>query len=232
MIALDSLRGLIVSVQAAADSSLAPSQVITALALAAQAGGAVAVRVEGAANVHAVKAALHVPVVGLIKRSYAGFEPYITPTLAEVEELLGARADVIAFDATLRARPQGATTKQLVERIASGGALAMADCATREDALAAHKLGVPILATTLCGYTKETSGASLPAIDLVREMCGADNFVVCEGGVHSPADVTAARDAGADAIVVGTAITNIAWVTAQFAAPLRAHARTDATAVK
>ena len=232
MIELDKLRGLIVSVQAASDSPLAPTEMITALAVAAQAGGAVAVRIEGATNVRAVKAALHGPVVGLIKRSYAGFEPYITPTLGDVEELLDAGADVIAFDATLRARPHGATVKQLVERIASGGAMAMADCATRGDALAAHKLGVPILATTLCGYTKETSGASLPAVELVRVLRQFGGFVVCEGGVRSPADVAAARDAGADAIVVGTAITNIAWVTAQFAAPLRARARTDATAVK
>ncbi|MBV9148311.1 MAG: putative N-acetylmannosamine-6-phosphate 2-epimerase [Candidatus Eremiobacteraeota bacterium] len=232
MIELDMLRGLVVSVQADSDSPLASTEMITALALAAQAGGAVGVRIESAKNVRAVKAALSVPVIGLIKRSYAGFEPYITPTLGEVEELLDAGADVIAFDATLRARPQGATTKQLVGRIASGGAIAMADCATREDALAAHALDIPLLATTLCGYTKETSGASLPAIDLVRALDKFGGFVICEGGVRSPADVAAARDAGADAIVVGTAITNIAWVTAQLAAPLHACARTDATAVK
>lgn len=229
---LDRLRGLIVSVQAPPDSPLAPTEMITALALAAQTGGASAVRIESATNVRAAKAALHLPIIGLIKRAHAGFEPYITSTTAEVDELIDAGADVIAFDATLRARPDGVTTNQLCEHIQRGGATPMADCSNEEDAVAARELGVPIIATTLHGYTKETSGASLPAIDLVRTMRGYGGFVVCEGGVHRPADVAAAHDAGADAIVVGTAITNVVWVTAQFAAPLRARTRTDATAVK
>ena len=229
---LDRLRGLIVSVQAPPDSSLAPTEIITAFAVAAQAGGASAVRIESAANVRAAKAALRVPVIGLIKRAYAGFEPYITSTVAEVEELIAAGADVIAFDATLRPRPGGVTTQQLSERIQRGGATPMADCSNEEDVLAAREVGVSIIATTLRGYTKETSGASLPATDLVRTMRGYGGFVICEGGVRSPTDVAAAHDAGADAIVVGTAITNIIWVTAQFAAPLHARTRTDATAVK
>jgi len=229
---LKRLRGLIVSVQAAADSPLAPTEVITALARAAEDGGAVAVRIENADNVRAVKTNVGVPVIGLIKRFYAGVEPYITATLAEVDELLAAGADVIAFDATLRQRPNGVTTQHIVDRITNGGALAMADCSTEEDGLAAHRLGVPIVATTLRGYTTETATARLPAIDLVRALRRHAEFVVCEGGVRDPADVRAAADAGADAIVVGTAITNIAAVTARFAAALQTRTRTDATAVK
>ncbi|MBV9276983.1 MAG: putative N-acetylmannosamine-6-phosphate 2-epimerase [Candidatus Eremiobacteraeota bacterium] len=229
---LERLRGLIVSVQAAKESALSPSAVITALACAAEDGGAVAVRIESADNVRAVKAKVGVPVIGLIKRSYIGFEPYITPTLAEVEELLAAGADIVAFDATLRERPQKTEMYKIVERITVAGALAMADCSTEADALSAQRLGVPILATTLCGYTKETAGARLPAIDLVRALRRFGEFVVCEGGVGDPADVRAAADAGADAIVVGTAITNIAAVTSRFAASLQMRTRTDATAVK
>lgn len=232
MIALERFRGLIVSVQAAPDSPLAPVDTIVAMARAAEAGGAVALRIESARNVRAVKARCAAPVIGLVKRSYPGFEPYITPTLAEVEELLSAGADAIAFDATLRERPQGATTAQLVARIKRGGAFAMADCSTEKDARAAHRLEVPILATTLCGYTKETDGAALPAIGLVRGIRDFGQFVVCEGGVRDPSDVRAASDAGADAIVVGTAITNVAAVTARFTAALPSHTRTDATAVK
>ena len=231
MIQMDRLRGLIVSVQAAANSPLAPVEVITAMARAAEEGGAVALRIEGCKNVAAVKAAVRVPVIGLIKRSYAQFEPYITPTVAEVEQLLAAAADIIAFDATLRSRPAATTVEQLVDRIKRGGAVPMADCSTQDDAFAAQRLGAPILATTLCGYTMETAGMKLPAIQLVRALCGCGALVVCEGGVRDASDVRAARDAGADAIVVGTAITNIASVTAQFAAPLHAHTRTDATAV-
>jgi N-acylglucosamine-6-phosphate 2-epimerase len=41
-------------------------------------------------------------------------------------------------------------------------------------------------------------------------------FTVCEGGVGSPADVAAAFAAGAQAVVVGTAITNIDVLVTRF----------------
>jgi N-acylglucosamine-6-phosphate 2-epimerase len=232
MIALDRLRGLIVSVQANANSPLARPDIIAALAECAQAGGAVAVRIEGTSNVRATKAALSVPVIGLIKRAYDAFEPYITPTLREVEELLAAGADVIALDATSRPRPAGATLEHLADGIRRAGAVAMGDCATEADGVAACALGIPIVATTLRGYTKETQGTTLPALGLVRKFCELGAFVICEGGIHTSASAQAALDAGADAIVVGTAITDVTWVTARFAAVLRKHTRTDASAVK
>jgi len=233
MIALEGLRGgLIVSVQARADSALAHPQMIAALAQCAQAGGAVAVRIEGTANLRAVKAALSVPAIGLIKRAYSGFEPYITPTTDEIDELLEAGADIIAFDATARQRPDGSTVERLADRIRRGGATPMADCATAGDGIAACALGIPIVATTLCGYTKESGGASLPALDLVRTFAELGAFVICEGGIHTPQSARMAVDAGADAIVVGTAITDIEWVTARFDLAVRERTRTDASAVK
>ena len=50
------------------------------------------------------------PIVGLIKREYSGFEPYITPTLAEVASVVESGAEIVAFDATPRARPGGVAT--------------------------------------------------------------------------------------------------------------------------
>lgn len=233
MTALEEMRGgLIVSVQARSDSPLADPATIAALARCAQAGGAVAVRIEGIRNLRAVKAVVSVPTIGLIKRAYTGFEPYITPTQREVGELLESGADIIAFDATARRRPAGATVESLVEAIRGMGAIAMADCATAADGVAACALGVPIVATTLCGYTKETTGASLPALDLVRKLDALGAFVICEGGIRTPQSARAALDAGSDAVVVGTAITDIEWVTARFSAALREHTRTDAPAVK
>jgi N-acylglucosamine-6-phosphate 2-epimerase len=85
----------------------------------------------------------------------------------------------------------------------------MADCADTADGHAAIAAGAPIVATTLCGYTSATRGAALPAIDLLAAWQGQGAFVICEGGVASPHDVRAALSAGADAVVVGTAITNI-----------------------
>lgn len=233
MIALEQMRGgLIVSVQARAHSPLADPSTIAALARCAQAGGAVAVRIEGTLNVRAVKAVLSVPTIGLIKRTYSDFEPYITPTQREVGELVESGADIIAFDATARRRPAGATVESLAECIRREGAIAMADCATAADGVAACALGISIVATTLCGYTKETTGASLPALDLVRKLDALGAFVICEGGIRTPRSARAALDAGSDAIVVGTAITDIEWVTARFSAALRERTRTGASAVK
>jgi N-acylglucosamine-6-phosphate 2-epimerase len=218
---LDELRGgLIVSVQAWPGSALDDPHVIAAMARAAQEGDAVGVRVQGVANLRAVRGRVQVPIVGLIKREYPGYEPYITPTLEEVTAIAGAGADLIAFDATGRKRPGDARLETLVAAIHAAGRLAVADCATLEEGRTAARLGADVVATTLCGYTSETAGTPLPALELVaalRQALGDTGFVVCEGGVHSPDQVRAALDAGADAVVVGTAITNVDWLVREFA---------------
>jgi N-acylglucosamine-6-phosphate 2-epimerase len=220
---LDELRGgLIVSVQAWPGSALDDPHVIAAMARAAQEGDAVGVRVQGAANLRAVRARVQVPIVGLIKRHYSGYEPYITPTVEEVTEIAGAGADIVAFDATARPRPGNARAEALIEAIHAAGLLAMADCATLEEGRTAVDFGADVVATTLCGYTSETAGSVLPALGLVsalRRAAGANGsgFIVCEGGVHSPDQLRAALDAGADAVVVGTAITNVDWLVREFA---------------
>ena len=215
---LDRLRGgLIVSVQAWKGSALDDPGVIAALARAAQDGGAVAVRVAGETHLSAVRKRVEIPIVGLVKREYEGYAPYITPTLDEVDAVVASGAQIVAFDATSRARPAGATIAAILDAIASAGRLAMADCATAADAERAVALGAPIVATTLCGYTPETAGQPLPAIGLVRELAALDAFVVCEGGVTAPSELRNALDAGADAVVVGTAITNVDWLVRRFA---------------
>jgi N-acylglucosamine-6-phosphate 2-epimerase len=215
---LERLRGgLIVSVQAWSGSAMDDPYVIAAMARTAASNGAVGLRIQGVTNIEAVRAKTGVPIVGLIKREYPGFEPYITPTLDEVRSIIAAGADIVAFDATARPRPGGATVASLVQAIAGAGCVAMADCATVEDGVAAREAGAEILATTLCGYTPATQGSALPSLDLVRELAAMGRFAVCEGGVSRPNQVRAALDAGADAVVVGTAITNLDWLVREFA---------------
>lgn len=219
---LDRLRGgLVVSVQAPAGSPLDDPGAIAAMAAAAVAAGAAGLRVAGAAHLHAVRERLRVPVIGIVKRAYDGFEPYITPTLREAGEILKEGAEIVAFDATDRPRPDGATLDALIGAIHAGGALAMADCSCAADATAAAQAGADILATTLCGYTPQTKGALLPALGLVAHLRELKAFTICEGGIASPQDAQAAMAAGADAIVVGTAITGVESLTARFAAALR-----------
>lgn len=209
--------GLIVSVQAAVGSPLDDPSVIAAMAAAAQLGGAVGVRIEGVADLLAVRARVALPAIGLIKRQYPGFQPYITPTLDEVRAIAQTGAEIVAFDATGRPRPDGASDADVVAAIARAGCVAMADCATLADARRAVAAGVQIVATTLCGYTAETAGRPLPALDLLPELSACGAFAICEGGVTRPEQLRAALDAGADAVVVGTAITNVDWLVRSFA---------------
>jgi N-acylglucosamine-6-phosphate 2-epimerase len=218
MTLLDMLRGgLIVSVQAWPGSALDDPHVIAAMARAAEESGAVAVRIEGTDDLRLVRARVALPVIGLIKREYPGFEPYITPTLDEVSAVVAAGAEVVAFDATERRRPGGTLLGDLIAAIHAEARLALADCATAADAIAAAALGADIVATTLCGYTPETVGRALPALELVRELAALGRFTLCEGGVRAPAEVRAALDAGADAVCVGSAITNVDWLVREFA---------------
>lgn len=202
-------RGLIVSVQAYADSVLDTPETIALLARCAVANGAVGVRIEGQANIAAVRAAVDVPIIGIIKRTHAGVEPYITSTLGEVDEVASAGADIVAFDATLRRHAEETSVAALVSRAHDRGLLAMADCADADDLASAAAAGADIIATTLAGYTPATHGRSLPALDLVRTATQLHGFVICEGGIATPSLAADAFAAGAAAIVVGTAITNV-----------------------
>lgn len=221
MTLLDRLRGgLVVSVQARTGSALDDPHVLAAQARAAQDNGAAGVRIQGVRNLQAVRRRVDVPIVGIIKREYEGFEPYITPTPREVDEVLSCGVEIVAFDATPRPHPAGAEIAGLIEHIHRGGALAMADCALADDGERAKAAGADIVATTLCGYTKETKGRVLPALDVVAEFARLGTFVICEGGIHRPEDAAKAMQAGADAVVVGTAITNTEWLVQQYVGSL------------
>jgi N-acylglucosamine-6-phosphate 2-epimerase len=176
------------------------------------------VRAEGLARLGATRRAVAVPIVGIVKRAYDGFEPYITASEREIAEVVAAGAEIVAFDATGRPRPDGRDVAAVIAAIHERGALAMADCVTADDVARAASAGAEIVATTLCGYTGETRGTTLPALELVRACAASGAFAICEGGVASPDDVRAAFAAGAHAVVVGTAITNVDVLVRRFAA--------------
>jgi N-acylglucosamine-6-phosphate 2-epimerase len=207
---LDRLRGgLIVSIQPEHESPLNTPAIVAALARCAAANGAAGVRIEGLQRIAAVRAAVTLPIVGIIKRADPGFEPYITTTIADVVAVLEAGAAIVAFDATGRARRGGATLEQMIEAIHARGGLAMADCARLADGRAASEAGADLIATTLSGYTPETEGETPPALDLVMRFAKLHALPICEGGIADPRDVERAFAAGAQAVVVGTALTNI-----------------------
>jgi len=208
---MEALSGLIVSCQAPVGSPLRDPTVIAALAQASVMAGAVGVRIESPEHVRAVRARLSEPIVGLWKRDYEGSAVYITPTFADCEAIARAGADILAIDATARLRPGGEDLATLIARIHTElGLPVLADVATLAEGLAAEAAGADLVATTLCGYTEETKGTPLPALDLVAALAGRLRVPVwCEGGVSTPAEYAAARGRGARVVVVGTALTGL-----------------------
>jgi len=216
---LERLRGgLIVSVQAERGSVLEAPATIALLAQCAVRNGALGVRIEGAANIAATAAVVKTPIVGIVKRRHQNFEPYITSTFGEIDEVAGAGADIVAFDATFRLRPNGRDARALIAHARARGLLAMADCSEPADADGAIAGGADIVATTLAGYTTATHGRALPALDLLASIAARHPFAICEGGVAQPRHLSAAFAAGASAVVVGTAITNVDALVRGFAA--------------
>ncbi len=203
--------GLIVSCQAPVNSPLHAPAVIAAMAEAAVNQGAVAVRIDTPAHVAAVRQRVAVPIIGLWKQVIPGFEVYITPQFHHASAIAEAGADIVAIDATQRDRPGGETVTALVDRIHQElGKPVMADIDTLANAIAAAQAGADILGTTLYGYTHETKGQSPPGFALLTAMVKElDAFLICEGGIATPAMARQALELGADAVVVGTAITGI-----------------------
>lgn len=219
--AIEALRGgLVVSVQAAPDSPLAETALMVALARAAEAGGAAGIRAEGAGDVAAIKEAVELPVIGLRKRRTAGSEVYITPELEDARAVAAAGADVLAVDATLRARPGGQDAASFLGLLADEVPLpVLADIDSLEAGLAARAAGAAAVATTLSGYTEGSAIPSGPDLELVAALAARlDCPVLAEGRIATPEQARAAFDAGAFAVVVGTAITDPVALTRGFAA--------------
>lgn len=217
---LHSLKGgLIVSCQALEDEPLYSSYIMSKMAYAAKEGGAVGIRANTTADINAIRQAVRLPVIGIVKREYAGSEVYITPTIKEVDELASCGVEIIALDATSRPRPGGETLYVFFKRIREKypNQLFMADCSTYEEGLEASLMGFDLIGTTLSGYTQETKGKELPNLDLIKQLSKDLNKpVIGEGGIWTPEQLKAAFSAGAFAAVIGSAITRPRDITRYF----------------
>lgn len=222
--------GLVVSVQAPQGSPLRETPHFVAIARAAEAGGAAGVRVDGGGCVAAVADAVSVPVIGLRKRQVEGSEVYITPELEDALELAAAGADLVAIDGTMRPRPGGVPFAELVRQVPRP---VLADVDSLEAGVFAREAGAAAVATTLSGYTDSVPAPAGPDLELVRRLYETlDCPVIAEGRYGSPEAVRRAFEAGAFAVVVGTAITDPLALTRRFAAatPSLAAARSHGAA--
>ncbi|MGJ3502104.1 Putative N-acetylmannosamine-6-phosphate 2-epimerase [Piscirickettsia salmonis] len=214
--------GLVASCQPVSGGPMDQTAIIVAMDQAAVAGGAVAVRIEGIENVRAVKSAISVPVVGLVKRDLADSAVRITALLSDVTDLAEAGADIVAYDATLRERPVSAV--QLLEQIHQCGKVAMADCSNEEDGMAAWQQGAELIGTTLAGYTEDLPVPLAPDLNLVKRLSQAGCYVVAEGRYNSPELAAAAIAHGAFCVTVGSALTRVEHICQWFCEQIKAKA--------
>jgi Putative N-acetylmannosamine-6-phosphate epimerase len=221
MTIINDIKGkVIVSSQAMPNEPFYDEKCMLAMMKSVINGGAEFLRVAGARDVKNAKA-LGAVVIGLTKpeklpenwRSVV----YITPTLKEVEELIRAGTDIIAFDGTSRPR-NNCTLKDIIEKIHQAGRLAMADISTFEEGINCAELGADIISTTLAGYTDESGEATeTPDFGLLEKLVKALNKpVILEGRIWTPEDVKKGFELGAHSVVIGSAITRPQLIVKRF----------------
>ncbi|MBA4601142.1 N-acetylmannosamine-6-phosphate 2-epimerase [Thermoactinomyces mirandus] len=214
-------KKLIVSCQALEHEPLYGSDIMGRMALAAQQGGASGIRANTREDIVTIKENVQLPVIGIIKRNYPDSSVYITPTIAEIEELVSAGPEIIAMDATNRLRPGSLTLEKLIGQIKDRypGQMLMADVSTTEEAIEAEKLGFDVVSSTLVGYTKETGGKKIYDDDyaILKQMLQHVHIpVFAEGNIYTPEAAKRCLELGCYAVVVGGAITRPQQITRRF----------------
>lgn len=180
------------------------------MAVAAKEAGAAGIRTNSKRDVEEIRKVVDLPIIGLIKKSYDGFPQYITVTMKEIDELVEAKADIIALDCTMRERPEAKTINEFIKKIKEKypDILLMADISTFEEGVNAEKAGVDFVGTTLSGYTPYSKKSDGPDFNLVENLAKTLRIpVIAEGKVHEPKQAKKMLELGAFAVVVGGAIT-------------------------
>ncbi|MDO5147290.1 MAG: N-acetylmannosamine-6-phosphate 2-epimerase [Eubacteriales bacterium] len=224
---LESIKGkLIVSCQALPHEPLHSSFIMGRMAAAAMEGGAAGIRANTKEDILEIKKQVPLPVIGIVKRDYADSKVYITPTMKEIDELMEAKPEIIALDATENLRPERKTLKEFFSAIRKKypRQLLMADCSTVEEALFADALGFDYIGTTLVGYTEQSKHLKIEENDfeIIRSILEkVSHPVIAEGNINTPKKVKRVIELGAYSVVVGSAITRPQLITRAFADVLK-----------
>ena len=210
---LDAIHGkMIISCQTIPGEPLylEDDSVMYLMARAAKRAGTPAIRTSSIRDVVAIKKETGLPVIGLVKINYPGYDSYITPTMKEVDDLVAVGSDVVALDCTLRKRGDGTTINEFIAQIREKypDIILMADISNYEEGINAWKCGVDIVGTTMSGYTDYTSKKDEPDYELMTRLAAdIDIPVIGEGKIHYPDQAVKALQTGVWSIVVGGAIT-------------------------
>ena len=214
-------KKLVVSCQALSNEPLHSSFIMGRMALAAEQGGAAGIRANTKADIDEIKKNVDLPVIGIVKKDYEDSDVYITPTMKEIDELVSAKADIIAIDATISKRPNNKTLQEFFTEIKEKypNIKLMADCSTYEEAVEADRLGFDFIGTTLVGYTPQSKGIKINSNDfeLIRKILDSVNKpVIAEGNIDTPEKVQRVLELGCYSVVVGSIITRPQVITKKF----------------
>lgn len=207
-------HALIVSCQPVCNGPMDKVEHVVAMALAALAGGAKGLRIEGVENVRAMASVTDAPIVGIVKRDVPDSAVRISPTVGDIVALADAGAAIIAFDATDRPRPT--PSAELLNALQQQGCIGMADCATYEEGKTMAALGCTFIGSTMSGYTDANDTPDEPDLELVERWATQGFKVIAEGRYNSPERAAQAISAGAHAVAVGSAITRVEHITGWF----------------
>lgn len=203
--------GLIVSCQMEKHAPCYSEDSVELMAKAAVWAGACALRINGVDNVKKIKSLFDIPVIGLVKVFRTDTEVFMTPTMNEVEQLIEAKADVIAIDGTDRLIDNHPAMNIIVEiKKKYPNVLILADVRDEVDAVQSLELGADMVAPTFYRFKKDAKSTDLPDWEMFAKMCRAckdKGIVLMEGKIWTPDDAIRALHYGAYAVVVGSAIT-------------------------
>jgi len=216
-------RGLIVSSQALAGNPLRDSERLAVMAEAAAIGGASAIRANGVSDIAAIRRRVSLPIIGIDKRTDDTGRTVITPNFEGAKAIAEAGADIIAMDVTDYPSTIREDSRTLIRRIHEElGLLVMADISTAEEAARAADMGVDAVSTTLAGYIPGALHTDdelyTPNFALIEEIAAMKLpcVLVAEGRIWERADLAKAFELGAEAVVIGKAVTNPMAITRYF----------------
>lgn len=204
--------GLIVSCQVQHDDPCYSEDFVLKMAQSAQWAGAVGIRANSPEQIKLIKENVDLPMIGLYKIWHDDTDVFITPTLEAAKQVWEAGAEIIALDCTAQLTHEGHPAYELLPIVKKEipDALIFGDVSNYEEAKRAVEMGADIVGPTLYGYTEETKHITSPDLREFARMCRDFKdkaFMIMEGHIYTPEDAVKCLYLGADAVVVGSAIT-------------------------